>query len=24
MFGFTEKQYFKSVSGADQAPKVEF
>jgi len=24
MFGFTEKQYFQSVSGADQAPKVEF
>jgi LemA protein len=24
MFGFTEKAYFKSVSGADQAPKVEF
>ena len=24
MFGFSEKQYFTSVSGADQAPKVEF
>ena len=24
MFGFSEKQYFQSVSGADQAPKVEF
>ena len=24
MFGFSEKAYFKSVSGADQAPKVEF
>jgi LemA protein len=24
MFGFTEKQYFQSVSGANQAPKVEF
>jgi LemA protein len=24
MFGFNEKAYFKSVSGADQAPKVEF
>jgi len=24
MFGFTEKQYFQSVTGADQAPKVEF
>lgn len=24
MFGFTEKEYFKSVSGADLAPKVEF
>jgi len=24
MFGFTEKQYFKSVSGSDIAPKVEF
>ena len=24
MFGFTEKQYFQSVSGADQAPKVDF
>ena len=24
MFGFTEKQYFESVSGADQAPVVEF
>jgi LemA protein len=24
MFGFTEKAYFQSVSGADQAPKVEF
>ena len=24
MFGFAEKEYFKSVSGADQAPKVEF
>lgn len=23
-FGFNERQYFKSVSGADQAPKVEF
>jgi LemA protein len=24
MFGFTEKKYFQSVSGADLAPKVEF
>lgn len=24
MFGFGEKQYFQSVSGADQVPKVEF
>jgi LemA protein len=24
MFGFAEKQYFQSVSGADKAPKVEF
>jgi LemA protein len=24
MFGFGEKEYFKSVSGADTAPKVEF
>ena len=24
MFGFTPKQYFQSVSGADQSPKVEF
>jgi LemA protein len=24
MFGFGEKQYFQSVSGADQPPKVEF
>ncbi len=24
MFGFSEKSYFQSVSGADQAPKVEF
>jgi LemA protein len=24
MFGFTEKQYFQSITGADQAPKVEF
>ena len=24
MFGFSEKTYFESVSGADQAPKVEF
>ena len=24
MFGFTEKQYFKSVSGSDVAPRVEF
>jgi len=24
MFGFTEKEYFKSVSGAEKAPKVEF
>lgn len=24
MFGFSEKEYFKSVGGADQAPKVEF
>ena len=24
MFGFTEKAYFQSVSGADQVPKVEF
>ena len=24
MFGFTEKAYFQSVSGADLAPKVEF
>jgi LemA protein len=24
MFGFTEKAYFQSVSGANQAPKVEF
>jgi LemA protein len=24
MFGFTEKQYFQSVTGADQAPKVDF
>lgn len=24
MFGFTEKEYFKSVSGANLAPKVEF
>ena len=24
MFGFTEKAYFQSVSGADKAPKVEF
>jgi LemA protein len=24
MFGFTEKAYFQSVTGADQAPKVEF
>ena len=24
MFGFAEKEYFKSVSGADKAPKVEF
>jgi LemA protein len=24
MFGFMEKQYFKSVSGSDVAPKVEF
>lgn len=24
MFGFGEKQYFKSVQGADVAPKVEF
>jgi LemA protein len=24
MFNFNERQYFKSVSGADQAPKVEF
>jgi LemA protein len=24
MFGFTEKYYFQSVSGADKAPKVEF
>ena len=24
MFGFTEREYFKSVSGADQVPKVEF
>lgn len=23
-FGFNEREYFKSVSGADQAPKVEF
>ena len=24
MFGFAEKEYFQSVSGADKAPKVEF
>jgi LemA protein len=24
MFGFTEKAYFQSVTGANQAPKVEF
>jgi LemA protein len=24
MFGFTERQYFKSVEGADKAPDVEF
>lgn len=24
MFGFTEKSYFQSVTGANQAPKVEF
>jgi LemA protein len=24
MFGFTEKSYFQSISGADKAPKVEF
>ena len=24
MFGFTEKTYFQSVTGANQAPKVEF
>jgi len=24
MFGFSEKQYFQSVSGAETAPKVEF
>ena len=24
MFGFSEKQYFQSVTGANQAPKVEF
>ena len=24
MFGFSEREYFKSVSGADTAPKVEF
>jgi LemA protein len=24
MFGFMEKQYFQSVSGSSQAPKVEF
>jgi len=24
MFGFTEKQYFQSVSGADTAPEVKF
>lgn len=24
MFNFNERQYYKSVSGADQAPKVEF
>ena len=24
LFNFTEKQYFKSVSGAENAPKVEF
>ena len=24
MFGFSEKEYFTSVSGADKAPKVEF
>jgi LemA protein len=24
MFGFSEKQYFQSVTGADQAPKVDF
>ena len=24
MFNFSEREYFKSVSGADQAPKVEF
>jgi LemA protein len=24
MFNFNEREYFKSVSGADQAPKVEF
>ncbi len=24
MFGFSEREYFQSVSGADQVPKVEF
>ncbi len=24
MFGFDQREYFKSVSGSDQAPKVEF
>ena len=24
MFGFNEKQYFKSIEGAEEAPKVEF
>jgi LemA protein len=24
MYGFDEKAYFKSVEGADEAPKVEF
>ena len=24
MFGFSEKQYFKSITGAENAPKVEF
>jgi LemA protein len=24
MFGFTEKQYFQSVTGSEVAPKVEF